>query len=570
MVLLWMALSTADAVPLQLTQQGRLLDSSGSAITGLHDLSFRIYDDLSSGLLLWEEVLTVDFQNGYYATVLGGDTVNNPLDESVLSLYPLFIELEVDLSGPLSPRQPILSAPYAQMSNTSENVSGGLVDALEISIGGQLIIDGSGSWVGPTVALNWSEVVGVPFDLLDGDNDTQLSESQVEQFVINDGIDLHSGTTVSGSPILTESSLLEPEWSNIISRPSGLDDGDDDSFAQLNCSEGQSVVLSGGVWTCAILADTLAQLSCQDGEVLIYSQGNWDCTGFNALIDQDSDGVLAWNDCDDNDANNTHNRLNDSDCDGILTADDCNDSDPTSTARPEDNDCDGILTLDDCDDGDSSSFAIINDTDCDNYSNGTDCDPNNPDGYDDNGQSAACAAYSCLDVLNSGYSFGDGTYWIIPNNNSAIEVECDMQTENGGYTYYAIDNGISSRAFTDNNSCNALGMDLVFPRSQAHWDSMLARFDLSYFSTVPGVFKNSDGGNYTDCAMRSGGCGDWQVGDGGRWWLRDTNFSEPSGDYSANCWLSAYSVFPTNDIQFNDANCQYSTTKYICSTNDKP
>ena len=50
MISLWMALSTAGAVPLQLTQQGLLLDASGSTITGLHNLSFRVYDDISFGL----------------------------------------------------------------------------------------------------------------------------------------------------------------------------------------------------------------------------------------------------------------------------------------------------------------------------------------------------------------------------------------------------------------------------------------------------------------------------------------------------------------------------------------
>ena len=37
-------LNTASAVPLQLTQQGRLVDSSGTAATGSHDLTFRIYN----------------------------------------------------------------------------------------------------------------------------------------------------------------------------------------------------------------------------------------------------------------------------------------------------------------------------------------------------------------------------------------------------------------------------------------------------------------------------------------------------------------------------------------------
>ena len=46
-------LPIAEAVPLQLTQQGRLLDSTGAAITGFHSMDFRIYDDISSGLLLY-------------------------------------------------------------------------------------------------------------------------------------------------------------------------------------------------------------------------------------------------------------------------------------------------------------------------------------------------------------------------------------------------------------------------------------------------------------------------------------------------------------------------------------
>ena len=62
--------------------------------------------------------------------------------------------------------------------------------------------------------------------------------------------------------------------------------------------------------------------------------------------------------------------------------------------------------------------------------------------------------------------------------------------------------------------------------------------------------------------------GDWKVPDGGRWWLRDSQYSEPNGDYTGNCWLSMYK-WDSNDIQFNDGGCSYSTSKYVCSTNDK-
>lgn len=574
MLTLLMFYSTANAVPLQLTQQGRLLDVSGAAVTGYHDIAFRIYDDISIGLLLWEETLTVDFNNGYYSAVLGSDELNNPLDETVLSLYPLYLELEIDSSGPLLPRQPILSTPYAQLSEQSNSLVGGPADATQISIGGNIVIDGNGSWVGPTIATSWSDITGVPSDIADGDNDTQLSESQVEGFITNSAIDLASSSSVAGSPILTESSTLSPAWSNIQNRPSGLDDGDDDSLADLSCADGQSVVYDAGSssWTCAILADTLSATTCGDGEILSFNQssGTWDCTSFNSLIDQDSDGVLAWNDCNDNDPNVVSNRLYDLDCDGILSVDDCDDSDPTSTSISADGDCDGYATPDDCDDGDPTSNTVFDDYDCDGYLNSVDCDANDPNAFDDNGQSSGCAGYSCLDLLTTGYSLGDGNYWIDPSNGNPVEVICDMSTEGGGYTYYGVSGGITTSRFTENNTCKGLGMDIVYPRSEAHWNSMNARFDTSYFNAVPGVYKTNDGGNYTGCVMNSSGCSDWRVGDGGRWWLRDSTYSEPNGDYTANCWLETRSVSPASNIEFNDGYCGTSTSKYVCSTNDKP
>ena len=100
---------------------------------------------------------------------------------------------------------------------------------------------------------------------------------------------------------------------------------DADALSSLNCTNGQTVVYdsSANEWTCAILADTLASTSCSDGEILSYDQssGTWVCTSFNAIIDQDGDGVLAWNDCNDNDPAALSN-VNDLDCDGVVTTDD--------------------------------------------------------------------------------------------------------------------------------------------------------------------------------------------------------------------------------------------------------
>jgi hypothetical protein len=228
----------------------------------------------------------------------------------------------------------------------------------------------------------------------------------------------------------------------------------------------------------------------------------------------------------------------------VLTTEDCDDTDIFSTTKLEDADCDTVLTIDDCDDNDASLMYV-------------------------DGSSSSCPAYSCLEILNNGYSNGDGNYWIQPAS-TVIEVTCDMGTEGGGYTYYPVSGGISTNRYTDNNTCKNLGMDIVYPRSKDHWQSMINRFGTSYFPFIPGVYKSSSGGNYTGCAMNSSGCSGWRVGDGGRWFLRSSAYSEPNGDYEANCWLGTRDVGNPNDITFNDGNCQYGGSSYICSTNDKP
>jgi hypothetical protein len=789
---------SAQAVPLQLGQQGRLLDSSGAAITGTQDVDFRIYDAQSGGSQLWTETLQVDFVNGYYAAILGANTESNPLDADVLSLHPIYLEVEVDGTGPLSPRQSILSTPYAQMAGVAENLEGGTVDATQLSINGTVIIDGDGNWQGSDLSVDWSNVANIPNDLADGDDNSQLSESDVEGFVTNGPLSLSSGTTLSGATILTEpaggcsagellnfdgagwicvsdNTLSEEDVRSIVSGAaidlaegssmgtaglvtvdSDMDtlyeletgcvsgdipvyDGaswscqlDSDSFADIPCTDGELIQRSGVGWTCvtdqvletsdvlemvegadiglgagstldgeAILTESTVlapdwtnitsipediadgdddtQLSqpdvvgmldgadlalgsattvggsavltnpgCDDGDVLRWDEdsGAWVCAPFSSLIDADQDGSLSWLDCDDSDSNlgdqsadadcdgveteddcddeNASAAYTDSDadCDGVETADDCDDENAAAALTDDDADCDGTATADDCNDGDPSlngvdadadgtstcggdcddedaaSTTQSTDADCDTYESqdvgGIDCDDTDPssnttdidgdcdsvltaDDCDDadaslqnnDGLSSSCPGHSCYELLNDGFSVGDGTYYIRPDS-TTIEVTCDMTTDGGGYTYYPVSGGVYTNRYTDNNTCKGLGMDIVFPRTENHWSSMVSEFGTGYFPFIPGIYKSGSGGNYTNCVMRSGGCSDWRVGDGGQWFLRSSTYSEPNGDYTGNCWLDTRSVSSPSSITFNDGNCGAGGSSYICSTNDKP
>ena len=428
----------AHAVPLQLTQQGRVVDSNGVGLTGVELVGFRIYDGPNGGNLLWDEYISIGFTNGYYAAVLGSDSQNNPLDSSTLALYPLYLELQIGGNPAMTPRTAINSSPYSQIAGIAESVEGGTVDASELSINGNPVIDSNGLWVGQPLTVDWANIQGIPSDIADGDANTQLSETQVEGFINNGAIDLHPLTTMNGSGLLTQADTFAPDWTNISNRPSGLDDGDDDALSGLGCAQGEIVGWDGLNWICtsdnslteaevesfitndgislngsttlaglAIRTETdpsLADLNCQDGDIVRWdgiaeewycttesmgmmncndgevpsydsAQGTWVCTNLQSLFDNDGDGVVAWADCDDTNPSILSN-VNDSDCDGISYADDCNDNDPNSTSNAVDGDCDGVLTADDCDDTDNTLLEQINDNDCDGVLTINDCDDN--------------------------------------------------------------------------------------------------------------------------------------------------------------------------------------------------
>lgn len=185
-----------------------------------------------------------------------------------------------------------------------------------------------------------------------------------------------------------------------------------------------------------------------------------------------------------------------------------------------------------------------------------------------------CAGVCCQAC--SGTTCVDG-YYSVDIVGFPRHVFCTYQTINGFiYAYDAqLASGRTTHQHTDANSC-PMGTDIWVPRSKKVQEEVFKIF--KDHADITGIYKPSNGcGGCTDHAMKSGGeqsrHGWTSVASPAEpWILRDFAYSEPNGDYTGNCWLFAYhgaheGHYDGSGTKFNDDNCAYGASSYVCSTN---
>ena len=181
-----MAPAAAMAVPLQLAHQGELADADGP-VTATLLFTFELFDVETEGVAVWSEERSIDVVGGHYSVLLGGPDQSNPIEEVLLQEPSLFLQITIDGGDPLLPRQPVASVPYAIVAETAVNVDGGTVNASEISINNNAVIDASGTWVSGAGSISWAAIDGAP-----GDEDTLggLSCADGDRAMWSDGLGL--------------------------------------------------------------------------------------------------------------------------------------------------------------------------------------------------------------------------------------------------------------------------------------------------------------------------------------------------------------------------------------------
>lgn len=134
----------AHALPDQFMQEGLLTTDDGAPLDGVHRFRVRLLDAPRAGALLFEEIHPdVELHDGYYSIAIGSVEAL-PADIFAGEVY---LSLSIDDGAELLPRVRLAKVPGALVADVAYSVVGD-IDPRSVSVGGNLVIDEFGRWVG--------------------------------------------------------------------------------------------------------------------------------------------------------------------------------------------------------------------------------------------------------------------------------------------------------------------------------------------------------------------------------------------------------------------------------------
>ncbi len=173
----------ALAVPLSITYQGVLSEEVAGVVTNMSaptaTLEVRLYNAASGGTALWGHEISVTLDDGAFNMIISdaaGSAVAPPAVSAVLEDViqdapgPMYIGLTVSGGSEITPRQQMLSAPYAVAAKSAEksagsfevgsnlNVSGNAVVEQQLEVVGSSSLSGNLAVVAPGIILGYGTI----------------------------------------------------------------------------------------------------------------------------------------------------------------------------------------------------------------------------------------------------------------------------------------------------------------------------------------------------------------------------------------------------------------------------
>ncbi|HET9135385.1 MAG TPA: hypothetical protein VFO76_02015, partial [Candidatus Kapabacteria bacterium] len=156
LLLLAAFVSVADIVvaqtPRQISYQGVLADASGNLVpNGNHSLKLKLYTESTGGTAIFTETQPVAVVGGMFNVIIGSVT---EIPVSVAFDKAYFLGVSVDGGNELSPRTPLLAAPYAlhavyaEVAGSVLNGGGGTAGVNTVNtMQGDVTLAGAGSTI---------------------------------------------------------------------------------------------------------------------------------------------------------------------------------------------------------------------------------------------------------------------------------------------------------------------------------------------------------------------------------------------------------------------------------------
>ncbi|GEM_PF-3206396 len=127
LLLCFAAPASAQSIPQEISFQGKLSDSAGNPVTTSVDIRFRLYNAVTGGTHLWQEIhagVTPD-GNGLYHVMLGSVTAFSTIPLAFDETYWVEVEVSPASAGSyetLSPRYQLSTSPYAFRAGSLEGL----------------------------------------------------------------------------------------------------------------------------------------------------------------------------------------------------------------------------------------------------------------------------------------------------------------------------------------------------------------------------------------------------------------------------------------------------------------